>query len=296
MLKAYPDFDRLQELRDRLVSRIEEIHKEDIAATIASSNYGFVSGSLRETMSTSEKEEAKSTAMIDSIVTSRLFGFPIFIFIMWLMFWATFEIGQYPMDWIEAAVGWIGDMVSTYMPDGPIKDMLVDGIIGGVGGVIVFLPNILILYAFISFMEDSGYMARAAFIMDKVMHKIGLHGKSFIPMVMGFGCNVPAIIATRTIESKSSRLITILINPFMSCGARLPIYLLLVGAFFPKHASIALLGLYALGILVAVVTAKLMRKFYYKKDETPFVMELPPYRIPTMKATMRHMWEKGKQY
>ena len=296
MLKAYPDFDRLQELRDRLVSKIEEIHKEDIAATIASSKYGFVSGALRETMSTTEKEEAKSTAMIDSIVTSRLFGFPIFIFIMWLMFWATFEIGQYPMDWIEAAVGWIGDMVSTYMPDGPIKDMLVDGIIGGVGGVIVFLPNILILYAFISFMEDSGYMARAAFIMDKVMHKIGLHGKSFIPMVMGFGCNVPAIIATRTIESKSSRLITILINPFMSCGARLPIYLLLVGAFFPKHASIALLGLYALGILVAVVTAKLMRKFYYKKDETPFVMELPPYRIPTMKATMRHMWAKGKQY
>ncbi len=296
MLKVFPDFDRLQALRDRLVSRIEEIHKEDIAATIASSKYGFVSGALRETMSTTEKEEAKSTSVIDSIVTSRLFGFPIFFFIMWLMFWATFEIGQYPMDWIDSIVRWIGDMVSTYMPAGPIKDMIVDGIIGGVGGVIVFLPNILILYAFISFMEDSGYMARAAFIMDKVMHKIGLHGKSFIPMVMGFGCNVPAIIATRTIESKSSRLITILITPFMSCGARLPIYLLLVGAFFPEHASLVLLGLYALGIVVAVVTAKLMRKFYFKKDETPFVMELPPYRIPTMKATMRHMWAKGKQY
>lgn len=296
MLKVFPDFDRLQALRDRLVSRIEEIHKEDIAATIASSKYGFVSGALRETMSTTEKEEAKSTSVIDSIVTSRLFGFPIFFFIMWLMFWATFEIGQYPMDWIDSIVRWIGDMVSTYMLAGPIKDMIVDGIIGGVGGVIVFLPNILILYAFISFMEDSGYMARAAFIMDKVMHKIGLHGKSFIPMVMGFGCNVPAIIATRTIESKSSRLITILITPFMSCGARLPIYLLLVGAFFPEHASLVLLGLYALGIVVAVVTAKLMRKFYFKKDETPFVMELPPYRIPTMKATMRHMWAKGKQY
>lgn len=296
MLKVFPDFDRLQALRDRLVSRIEEIHKEDIAATIASSKYGFVSGALRETMSTTEKEEAKSTSVIDSIVTSRLFGFPIFFFIMWLMFWATFEIGQYPMDWIDSIVRWIGDMVSTYMPAGPIKDMIVDGIIGGVGGVIVFLPNILILYAFISFMEDSGYMARAAFIMDKVMHKIGLHGKSFIPMVMGFGCNVPAIIATRTIESKSSRLITILITPFMSCGARLPIYLLLVGAFFPEHASLVLLGLYTLGIVVAVVTAKLMRKFYFKKDETPFVMELPPYRIPTMKATVRHMWAKGKQY
>ena len=182
------------------------------------------------------------------------------------------------------------------MPDGPVKDMLVDGVIGGVGGVIVFLPNILILYAFISFMEDSGYMARAAFIMDKIMHKIGLHGKSFIPLVMGFGCNVPAIIATRTIESKTSRLITILIEPFMSCGARLPIYLLLVGIFFPEHASVALLGLYALGVLVAIVTAKMLRRFHYKKDETPFVMELPPYRIPTMKATMRHMWAKGQQY
>lgn len=212
------------------------------------------------------------------------------------MFWATFEIGQYPMDWIEAGVAWLGELISAYMPDGPVKDMLVDGVIGGVGGVIVFLPNILILYAFISFMEDSGYMARAAFIMDKIMHKIGLHGKSFIPLVMGFGCNVPAIIATRTIESKTSRLITILIEPFMSCGARLPIYLLLVGIFFPEHASVALLGLYALGVLVAIVTAKMLRRFHYKKDETPFVMELPPYRIPTMKATMRHMWAKGQQY
>lgn len=296
VLKTLPHFEEIKQLRDTLVAQLEESHEEDMATIIANTKYGFVSGALRETLHTEDKEEAKTTAMIDSVVTSKIFGFPIFIFIMWLMFWATFTIGQYPMDWIDSLVGWIGDLISNYLPDGPVKDMLIDGVIGGVGGVIVFLPNILILYAFISFMEDSGYMARAAFIMDKIMHKIGLHGKSFIPLVMGFGCNVPAIIATRTIESRSSRLITILIDPFMSCGARLPIYLLLIGVFFPSHASIALLSLYALGILIAVITAKLLRRFHYKKDETPFVMELPPYRVPTMKATMRHMWAKGEQY
>lgn len=212
------------------------------------------------------------------------------------MFWATFEIGQYPMDWIDHLVQWIGSVLSNSLPEGPVKDMIVDGIIGGVGGVIVFLPNIMILYAFISFLEDSGYMSRAAFIMDRIMHKIGLHGKSFIPLIMGFGCNVPAIIATRTIESRSSRLITILISPFMSCGARLPIYLLLAGAFFPEHASAVLFGMYVLGIVVAVITAKLMRRIKFKVDETPFVMELPPYRVPTLKATLRHMWAKGYQY
>lgn len=297
LVKSLSRYDEIRHLRDRLVAEIEEIHQEDMAAIIAGAKYGFVSGALRETLTrTTETDEIKSSSLIDSIVTSRIFGFPIFFFIMWLMFWATFEIGQYPMDWIDHLVQWIGSIVSTYMPDGPVKDMIVDGIIGGVGGVIVFLPNILILYAFISFMEDSGYMARAAFIMDRIMHKIGLHGKSFIPLIMGFGCNVPAIIATRTIESRSSRLITILINPFMSCGARLPIYLLLAGAFFPQHAAAVLFGLYVLGILVAVVTARLMRKFKFKVDETPFVMELPPYRVPTLKATLRHMWSKGQQY
>ena len=296
MLSDLPNFDKIRDLRDSLVANIEELHHEDISTIIASSKYGFVSGALRETLEKKENDEVKSTSVIDSIVTSRIFGFPIFFFIMWFMFWATFEIGQYPMDWIDSLVQWIGGLLGTYLPDGPVKDMIIDGVIGGVGGVIVFLPNILILYAFISFMEDSGYMARAAFIMDKIMHKIGLHGKSFIPMVMGFGCNVPAIIATRTIESKTSRLITILINPFMSCGARLPIYLLLVGAFFPKHASIVLFGLYTLGIIVAIITAKLMRRFKYKEDDTPFVIAIPPYRVPTLQATMRHMWAKGQQY
>ena len=255
MLRKLPNYDKIATLRDSLVEKIEELHQEDMPTVIANTKYGFVSGALRETLHAEEKEEAKTTALIDSVVTGKLFGFPIFIFLMWLMFWATFEIGQYPMDWIESCVGWISEMIGTYMPDGPLKDLIVDGVIGGVGGVIVFLPNILILYAFISFMEDSGYMARAAFIMDKIMHKIGLHGKSFIPLVMGFGCNVPAIIATRTIESQSSRLITILINPFISCGARLPIYLLLIGVFFPNHASVALLSLYALGVIVAIVSA-----------------------------------------
>ncbi|MDD6621861.1 MAG: ferrous iron transport protein B, partial [Bacteroidales bacterium] len=297
LVKSLSRYDEIRRLRDRLVAEIEEIHQEDMAAIIAGAKYGFVSGALRETLTrTTETDEIKSSSLIDSIVTSRIFGFPIFFFIMWLMFWATFEIGQYPMDWIDHLVQWIGSVLSNSLPEGPVKDMIVDGIIGGVGGVIVFLPNIMILYAFISFLEDSGYMSRAAFIMDRIMHKIGLHGKSFIPLIMGFGCNVPAIIATRTIESRSSRLITILISPFMSCGARLPIYLLLAGAFFPEHASAVLFGMYVLGIAVAVITAKLMRRIKFKVDETPFVMELPPYRVPTLKATLRHMWAKGYQY
>jgi ferrous iron transport protein B len=187
-------------------------------------------------------------------------------------------------------------MVGGWMPSGPLRDLLVDGIIGGVGSVIVFLPNILILFLCISFMEDSGYMARAAFIMDKVMHKIGLHGKSFIPLVMGFGCNVPGIMAARTIESRSSRIITVLISPFISCSARLPIYILLVGAFFPSRASLVLISIYVVGILVAAATALLLRKTMFKRDDTPFVMELPPYRLPTLRTTLRHMWDKGKQY
>jgi ferrous iron transport protein B len=215
---------------------------------------------------------------------------------MFAIFWATFALGQYPMDWIDSGVSWLGQLVHDKFPEGPIKDLISDGVIGGVGGVIVFLPNILILYFCISFMEDSGYMARAAFIMDRVMHRIGLHGKSFIPLVMGFGCNVPAVMSSRAIESRSSRLITILINPFMSCSARLPIYVLIVGTFFRDNAPLVFMGLYLTGIIVAVITAKLLRKFYFKADETPFVMELPPYRLPTMKASLRHTWGKGEQY
>lgn len=289
--------DQLMKLRDEELKRLDNAFPgEDINSIIAGEKYGFISGALTETLEQGDRESTVTTHVIDAIVTNRLFGFPIFLAIMTFIFWATFAIGQYPMDWIDEAVGWLGGFVGSNMPDGPFKDMISDGIIGGVGGVIVFLPNILILYFCISFMEDSGYMARAAFIMDKVMHRMGIHGKSFIPLVMGFGCNVPAIMASRSIESRSSRLITILINPFMSCSARLPVYVLMVGAFFPDHATLAFMSLYLLGILVAVLTARMLRRFYFKADETPFVMELPPYRLPTLKASLRHMWAKGEQY
>lgn len=296
MLRNNADYPRLVEIRDAEAEKIKNSSGEDVASIIAAEKYGFIHGALLEVLEDNEKKEEKTTRIIDSLVTNKLIGFPIFLLIMLFMFWATFQLGSYPMEWIEQGVSLLSETIGKYMHPGPFKDLLLDGIIGGVGGVIVFLPNILILYAFISFMEDSGYMARVAFIMDKLMHKMGLHGKSFIPLVMGFGCNVPAIMSTRIIESRSSRLITILINPFMSCSARIPIYVLLVGAFFPRHGALVFFALYLLGIVMAVVTARLLRRFWFKKDETPFVMELPPYRIPTFKATMRNMWAKAKQY
>lgn len=296
MLSVYNDYSEWIQLRDREQARIEKELGEDINSVIASEKYGFISGALAETIKNNPRREHNTTKIIDAFVTNKLFGFPIFILVMWLMFWATFQIGAYPMSWIESGVQYLSGIVGQYMTDGPFKDLLLDGIIGGVGGVIVFLPNILILYLFVSFMEDSGYMARVAFIMDKIMHKLGLHGKSFIPLVMGFGCNVPAIMSTRIIESHSSRIITILINPFMSCSARIPIYVLLAGCFFPNQGSILFIGLYLLGIAIAVITARLLRRFWFKTDETPFVMELPPYRMPTIKATLRGMSSKTRQY
>ncbi len=235
------------------------------------------------------------TEKIDSVVTNKWAAFPIFLVLLYLIFQATFSLGEYPMNWIDWLVGKFGDSVATFMRDGWLKDVIVDGVIAGVGSVLVFLPNILILYFFLSIMEDTGYMARAAFIMDKLMHKIGLHGKSFIPMVMGFGCNVPAIMATRAIESRKSRLITIAIIPFMSCAGRLPIFVLLAGAFFPHNSALALLGIYFIGVLLAILSATVLSCFV-KEDDLPFVMELPPYRIPTGKAIWRHTWEKGRQY
>ena len=283
-------------IRDQEARRITEALGEDVETALANQKYGFISGALKETYTPGTREEATATTLIDTFVTHRLWGFPIFFFLMWLMFWCTFSLGAYPQEWIDSLVGWIGTAAETWMPEGPLRDLVADGIIGGVGAVIVFLPCIMILYLFISFMEDSGYLARAAFIMDRVMHRIGLHGKSFIPLIMGFGCNVPAIMACRTIESRSSRLITILITPFMSCSARIPIYLLLVATFFPANATAVMIGLYVLGIAAAVVTARLMRRFLFPVDETPFVMELPPYRLPTWKTTLSHMWDKCAQY
>lgn len=270
---------------------------EELESAITDAKYGFIAGALKETYIKSKRTKPNhKTAIIDNFVTHKYWGYPIFIVFIYVMFQSTFSLGQYPIAWIGSAMGWLADMVESQLAEGSLRDLLVNGIIGGVGGVVVFLPNILILFFFISLMEDSGYMARAAFIMDKIMHRMGLHGKSFIPLIMGFGCNVPAIMATRTIENKNSRMITILINPLMSCSARLPVYLLLAGSFFPNHAGLVLFSIYAVGVMLAVIIARLLKRFMFTNDETPFVMELPPYRIPTLKVMLMHTWEKGEQY
>ena len=276
--------------------RVQTQMGTDAETAISGAKYGFINGALHETFKPGNKDAQKQTRRIDRLVANRWLGFPIFLFVMWIMFSSVFMLGAYPQGWIESLFTWLGDVATKLIPAGAIQDLVVNGIVSGVGSVAVFIPQILILYLFISLMEDSGYMARAAFIMDKLMHKLGLHGKSFIPMLMGFGCNVPAIMATRTIESRSSRLITILVTPFMSCSARLPVMVLFAGAFFPGYEPLVLIALYLLGIFAAIVTARLLRIAKFKKDETPFVMELPPYRWPTLQATLRHMWEKCAQY
>ena len=295
-LRGCTAFAEWKATAERGTEALNRLLGESVEAAVIDRKYGYIAGALRKTYTPGANDMNRTTDRIDRIVAHKWLGFPIFILLMWLTFTTTFQLGQFPQDWIEAAFGWLGDLVRTWMPQGPLRDLLADGVIGGVGSVTVFLPNILLLYLFISLMEDSGYMARAAFIMDRLMHRIGLHGKSFIPMLMGFGCNVPAIMATRTIESHSSRLITILINPFMSCSARLPVYILLVGTFFSRSAGTVLISLYALGILMAALTAIVLRRGVFKADETPFVMELPPYRLPTLRATLKHMWDKGEQY
>lgn len=285
--------------RNIVAQRVKEETGQDCETAIMDAKYGFVRGALVEAeYQTGNLLDAYHVSKwLDSIITNKYLGFPIFLFFLWLMFETTFKLGQYPMDWIESGVQWLGSLVANTLPAGPVRDMLIDGVIGGVGAVIVFLPQILILYTFISFMEDSGYMARAAFIMDKLMHRMGLHGKSFIPLIMGFGCNVPAIMATRTIESRRTRLTTMLILPLMSCSARLPIYIMMTGIFFAQaYRATIMISLYITGILLAVVLSKLFSRFLVKGDDTPFVMELPPYRLPTSKAIFRHTWEKGKQY
>ncbi len=298
VIRTLPNAEAILKARDTEALNISKAMGEDSEQAIADAKYGFITGALKETFTDNHQEQEKeqTTRVIDNIVTHRIWGYPIFFLFLYIMFEGTFVLGEYPMMGIEWLVEQIGNLISHTMPEGPLKDLLVDGIVGGVGGVIVFLPNILILYFFISFLEDSGYMARAAFIMDKIMHRMGLHGKSFIPLIMGFGCNVPAIMASRMIEDRKCRLITMLINPLMSCSARLPIYLVLIGAFFPNHASLVLLTIYATGILLAVLMARLFSRFLVKGDDTPFVMELPPYRVPTSKAIFRHTWEKGVQY
>ena len=297
ILSTMPNIQDISDARADERQRIRTILGISAESAIVDAKYAFIQGALAETYEKYQAERPRRTLTdkIDALVTNQWAAFPLFILLLWFIFWATFTLGQYPMDWIDAGVAWLGEKVGTLLRDGWFKDLLVDGVIAGVGSVLVFLPNILILYFFISILEDSGYMARAAFITDKLMHKIGLHGKSFIPMVMGFGCNVPAIMATRSIESRKSRLVTIAIIPFMSCAGRLPIFVLFAGAFFPHQPATALLGIYLLGILLAILSALLIGKFV-KDDDLPFVMELPPYRVPTAKAIGRHTWEKGRQY
>ncbi len=294
-LNRYDNFEEIKQTASDEIERLEQEYSERSETIITDAKYGFIDGALKETLHYT-KVQHKRTKDLDDVLTHKVWGLVIFFAFLFLIFEATFSIGQYPMDWIDAGIGWFGDIVAENMADGPLKDLLIQGVINGVGGVIVFLPNILILFFCISLMEDTGYMARAAFIMDKLMHRIGLHGKSFIPLVMGFGCNVPAIMATRTLDNRTDRLLTMFITPFMSCSARLPIYILLVSAFFEKNQALVLMGMYLIGIIVAILTALVLNHTRFKKKEVPFVMELPPYRIPTAKSTFMHMWEKGGQY
>jgi ferrous iron transport protein B len=295
-LKEYGNFEQIKTLTKNTISELEKEYGERSETIITDAKYGFIDGAMKETYREPKKDKYKLKRELDDLLTHKVWGFPIFLFLMWLMFQATFSLGKFPMEWIDTGVQALGQWLQNVMSPGALRDLLVDGIIGGVGGVIIFLPNIMILFFFISLMEDTGYMARASFIMDKLMHKIGLHGKSFIPLVMGFGCNVPAIMATRTLDNKKDRILTMIITPFMSCSARLPVYVLLISAIFPQNQGLVLFTIYLIGILLAVTTALIMKRVVFAKKEVPFVMELPPYRIPTLKNTSLHMWHKGQQY
>lgn len=295
-LQSLSNIDRIKSVTNKAIETLEKEYGEKSETIITDAKYGFIDGALKETFVEKIKDKRANKRELDDILTNRILGFPIFLFFMWLMFQATFTLGSYPMELIDSGVGALSSFLQTTMPEGPLRALIVDGIMGGVGGVIIFLPNILILFFFISLMEDSGYMARASFIMDKLMHKIGLHGKSFIPLVMGFGCNVPAIMATRTLDNKKDRILTMIITPFMSCSARLPVYVLLISAFFPQNQGLVLFSIYLIGIILAILVALVMKRVVFSKKDVPFVMELPPYRIPTLRNTTIHMWHKGVQY
>lgn len=296
LLSNYPNYSDIEKCTKKEIDKIESLENEDSETIITDAKYSFISGALKETFNNPNRERKTRSEIIDGLLTHEILGFPIFSAILFLMFYATFKLGAYPMDWIDQGVFWIGSMVSSIMPEGMLKDLIVNGIISGAGSVLVFLPNILILFLFISLLEGTGYMARAAFIMDKIMHRFGLHGRSFIPMVMGFGCNVPAILATRSMRNKGDRILTMLIIPFMSCSARLPVYILIISAFFKKYQPLYLIGLYVVGILFAFLTAQILNKTVFRNKETPFVMELPTYRLPTIRNVLYHMWDKTKHY
>jgi len=296
VLETSSNLERISEVTRNEIVRLKSRLNDESSHLITDAKFGFIAGALKETFVPGIQWRYAITGKIDHLVTHRILGFPIFLFFMFITFFATFRLGSYPMNWISEGVTIISDLIKETMPSGMFKDLLTDGIINGLGSIIVFVPNILILFFFTSLMEDTGYMARAAFIMDKLMHKIGLHGRSFIPMVMGFGCNVPAIMATRTIRNRSDRLLTMLIIPFMSCSARLPVYIVLISAFFKDYPAMILTGLYLLGISIAIIMAKILNRTIFKRKETPFVMELPPYRMPVLRNTLLHMWDKASQY
>ncbi len=297
--KFIRDREELENLRKSIRKKVRHVRRatgEDPEAILSDGRYGYVSGILKEVMSRSRGDRMRQSRQIDNVLTHRIFGYPIFLLLIWLIFQATFVIGSYPMEWIDIGVAWLGGQVDSILPQGIFSDLVVDGIIAGCGSVLVFLPNIMILFLGISVLEDSGYMARAAFLMDRVMHSLGLHGKSFIPMIMGFGCSVPAIMATRTLESERDRKMTILLVPLMSCSARLPVYVLFAGTFFGAAAGNIIFLIYILGIIVAVGVAQVLRKTLFRQEVAPFVMELPPYRVPTVKSIFMHMWERANVY
>ena len=297
LMKGAENFKEMLTTAGAEVERLQSLYKEDPQSLMTDARYGFIAGALKETLKQSGSDPVYTRSQrIDRILTHKYFGLPIFLGFLWLMFHATFTLGQYPMGWIENGIDLLGNFLSARMADGMFRDLLIDGVIGGVGGVIVFLPNILILFFFISLMEDTGYMARTAFIMDRVMHLFGLHGKSFIPLIMGFGCNVPAIMATRTLENRNDRLLTMLIIPFMSCSARLPVYVLIAGAIFPGRAGQVIFLLYMTGVIFSMLMSILFKKILFKNQEAPFVMELPIYRNPGIRVILRHMWRKGAHY
>ena len=276
--------------------RLSRLFTDPIDSVITDLRYGFIAGALKETLKSGSTERLKRSQNIDSYLTNRYLGIPIFMIFMWITFFTTFKLGGYPKAWLQTGISGLSELMNALIPAGIFRDFITDGLISGVGGVLVFLPNIIILFLFISFMEDSGYMARAVFIMDKVMHKLGLHGKSFIPLFMGFGCNVPAIMATRIIESRRDRLVTMLITPFMSCSARLPVYILFISAFFEKNQGLILMILYLFGAVLAIISALLLKKIYFKTQDIPFVMELPPYRMPTARSIVKHVWFRTGLY
>ncbi len=296
LVSHYTNYDEIQKTTEKEIKKIETLEHEDSETVITDAKYGFITGALKETFKNPYQKKKSTSEKIDSVLTNRFLGFPIFTAILFLMFYTTFTLGNYPMEWIDSGVVALGDLFARIIPDGMLKDLIVNGIISGTGSVLIFLPNIVILFFFISLLESSGYMSRAAFIMDKIMHSFGLHGRSFIPLIMGFGCNVPAILATRSMRNKGDRILTMLIIPFMSCSARLPVYILIISAFFEKHQALILIGLYAAGIMFAFITAQILNKTIFRNKETPFVMELPSYRLPTLRNVLYHMWDKTKHY